>query len=196
LLKDLSLKEDGSEIVPKLSKGDTAAIEELYRLYFDRLYSMIYNQVGMSHSNAEDVAQETWLAAIKSIRKFRGDCRPYTWLCSIAWHKIRDFQRRHYRSSARIRQLPPDTEITELRFIDSAPLPEQIVEKEETRELVRRVLSSLPSHYQQVLTLKYVEEMSAKEINKTLNKSIKSVESMLDRARLALRDGIVRAVSN
>ena len=57
--------------------------------------------------------------------------------------------------------------------------------------MVRRALDSLPSHYQQVLTLKYIEEMSAKEVGEVPGKSAKSAESLLDRAKLALRNEIV-----
>lgn len=185
-------KRDEADLGERLRRGDSAALEELYNLYFDRLYSMVFNQVGYDHSNAEDVVQEIWLAAIKSAKKFRGQSQPYTWLCSIAWHKIKDFQRRHYRQMAKQQQAPSQIEIPELgEMIDSEPLPEEVLEREETKELVRRALSSLPSHYQQVLTLKYIEGMSAKEISQAFGKSTRSVESLLDRARLALRDKII-----
>lgn len=184
-------KEDSSDLIRRLSKGDTAAIVELYDLYFDRIYSMVYNQLDRNHSNTEDVVQETWLAAIKSAKKFKGNSQPYTWLCGIAWHKIRDHQRRHYRDKAKLYRPSIDSGIPELQLIDSGPLPIEIIEKEETKEVVRMALSSLPGHYQQVLILKYVEDMSAKEVGQSLGKSKKSVESMLDRARVALKDKII-----
>jgi RNA polymerase sigma-70 factor (ECF subfamily) len=186
-------KKDSSDLILRLSKGDNAAIEELYTLYFDRIYSLVYNQVGRDQCSAEEVVQETWLAVIKSAKKFKGTSQPYTWLCSIALHKIKDYQRRHYVDMAKLYRPSEDPEIAELQLIDSGPLPDEIIEKEETKEMVRRALSSLPSHYQQVLTLKYVEEMSAKEISQSLGKSTRSVESMLDRAKLALRNKIVES---
>jgi RNA polymerase sigma-70 factor (ECF subfamily) len=185
-------KDKSSALIQRLAKGDIDAMEEFYNLYFDRIYSMVFNQVGRNHSSAEDVVQEIWMAVIKSAKNFKGQSQPYTWLCSIAWHKIMDFQRRHYREKARLHQPAPRLDMPELQLIDSAPLPEKMAELEETKKLVRGALSSLPSQYQQVLTLKYLEDMSAKEISQVLNKSTKSVESLLDRARLALRNRIVQ----
>ena len=184
-------KAAGSDLIHRLSKGDTAAIEELYGLYFDRIYSMVYNQVGRNHDSAEEVVQETWLAVIKSAKKFKGKSSPYTWICSIAAHKITDYQRRAYRDNAMLQKPSNNPEIPELELIDSGPLPDELVEKEETKEVVRRALDSLPSHYQQVLILKYIDEMSAKEVGEVLGKSAKSVESLLDRAKLALRNEII-----
>jgi RNA polymerase sigma-70 factor (ECF subfamily) len=184
-------QESNPDLIQKLSKGDTAAIEELYNLYFDRIYSMVFNQVGRNHSSAEDVVQEAWLAVIKSSRKFKGQSQPCTWLYGIVWHKIRDFQRLHYREMARLIELSTPLDIPELEVIDYEPLPQEVIEREETRELVRKALFSLPNRYQQVLMLKYSENMSAKEISEVMSKSTKSVESLLDRARLALRDKII-----
>ena len=185
-------KEESADLVQRLSKGDTTAIEELYNLYFDRIYSMAFNQLGRNHSSAEEVVEETWLAVIKSAKNFKGHSHVYTWLCSIAWHKIRDYQRRHYRDMAKQQQPSTRVETPELQLIDSGPLPEELIEREETKELVRKALASLPSHYQQVLTLKYLQDMSAKEIGEVMYKSTRSVESLLDRARLALRDRIIQ----
>ena len=185
-------KDKSPELTLRLNKGETSAIEELYSLYFDRLYSLVYNHVGMDHGNAEEVVQETWLAVVKSVKKFKGQSQPYTWLCSIAWHKIRDFQRLHYRDVAKLQRLSTANGISELQLIDTSPLPAVVIEQEETKELVRIALASLPVHYEQVLTLKYIEGMSAKEISQVLNKSAKSVESLLDRARLVLRNEIIQ----
>ncbi|MFC2017937.1 RNA polymerase sigma factor [Chloroflexota bacterium] len=189
--KEAGSEADSSDLILRLSKGDTAAIEELYNLYFDRIYSMVYNRVGRNHDNAEEVVQEIWLAVIKSAKKFKGKSSPYTWICSIAAHKITDYQRRSYRDNAMVHKPSTNPEIPELQLIDSNPLPEELIEKKETKEVVRMALDSLPSHYQQVLTLKYIEELSAKEVGQVLGKSKKSVESLLDRAKLALRNEIV-----
>jgi RNA polymerase sigma-70 factor (ECF subfamily) len=185
-------QENSPDLIQRLSKGDTAAIEELYRLYFDRIYSMVYNQVGRDHKNAEEVVQEAWLAVVKSAKKFKGQSQPYTWLYRIVWYKIRDFQRRHYRDLANLQQPFNRSVGPELQVVDTEPIPEEVIEREETRELVRNALSALPSHYQQVLTLKYLENMSAREISQVMDKSTKSVESLLDRARLVLRDLIIQ----
>jgi RNA polymerase sigma-70 factor, ECF subfamily len=185
-------QEDHPELIHRLSSGDATAIEELYHLYFDRIYSMVFNQVGRDHSNTEEVVEEAWLAVVKSAKKFKGQSQPYTWLYGIVWHKIRDFQRRHYREMSKLERFSGQSAIPELELIDDEPIPQEVIEQEETRELVRRALAALPAHYQQSLTLKYLENMSASEISQVMEKSTKSVESLLDRARLALREQIIR----
>lgn len=186
-------KGDQLDLSRRLRQGDIAALEELYNLYFDRIYSMVFNQVGRDHSNAEDVTQETWLAATKSAKKFKGQSEPYTWLCSIAWHKVRDFQRRHYRQMAKEQSPADQPDIAKVRqILDTQPLPQELLEQEGTQELVRSALSALRSQYQQVLILKYVEDMPMREIGYVLRKSTRSVDGLLRRARVALRDKIIQ----
>jgi RNA polymerase sigma-70 factor (ECF subfamily) len=186
-------KGDELDLASRLRQGDTGALEELYDLYFDRIYSVIFNQVGRDHSNAEDVTQETWLAAVKSVKRFKGQSEPYTWLCSIAWHKIRDFQRRHYRQMVKQQSPADQPDVATLRqMLDTQPLPQELLEREGTQELVHRALFALPGQYQQVLILKYVEDMPMKEIGYVLGKSTKSVDGLLRRARVALRDKIIQ----
>lgn len=179
-----------SDLILRLSKGDSSAIEELYNLYFDRIYSMVYNQVGRNHDSAEEVVRETWIGVIKSAKKFKRKNSPYIWICSIAMHKISDYQGRYHHDNATVRKLSNTMEIPELQLIDSGSLPDELIQKEETRAVVRMALDTMPSHYHQVLTLKYLEDMSAKEIGQVLGKSTKSVENSLNRAKLALRKEI------
>ncbi len=82
-----------AELVARLRQGDRGALEQLYLRYFDRLYSLVFHQVGRNKSVAEDIVQETFLVALKSAVKFRSHSTFYTWLCSIAYHKITDFYR-------------------------------------------------------------------------------------------------------
>jgi RNA polymerase sigma-70 factor, ECF subfamily len=188
-MAEISSTEDG-DLVRRFRCGDINAAEELYRLYFDRLYSMVFNQVGRNHKNTEEVVQESWLAIIKSAKKFKGQSQLFTWIYKIAWYKIKDFQRVHYRDIANLQPPSDQTTHPELQLIDTEPLPQELVESEETGNLVRNAMSTLPPHYQQVLTLKYLENLSLKEISEVMDKSTKSVSSLLERARLALRDQV------
>jgi RNA polymerase sigma-70 factor (ECF subfamily) len=77
-------------------------------------------------------------------------------------------------------------------MLDTQPLPQELLEREGTQELVRRALSALPGQYQLVLILKYVEDMPMKEIGYVLGRSTKSVDGLLCRARAALRDKIIQ----
>lgn len=180
----------GSDLILRLSKGDTSATEELYNLFFDRIYSMVYNQVSRNHNSAEEVVRETWLAVIRSAKKFKRKSSPYIWICSIAMQKVTDYQRRYYPDNASVQKSSNNPKSSELKLIDSGPLTDELIEKEETKAFVRMALGSIPGHYQQILVLKYLEYMSAKEIGQVLGKSTKSVEKALNNAKLALWEEI------
>jgi RNA polymerase sigma-70 factor (ECF subfamily) len=180
------------ELVTRMRQGDTTALEQLYHRYFDRLYSLVYNQVGKDHGIAEDIVQETFLAVLKSAGKFRGQSKLYTWLCSIAYHKVADFHRRQERHAKRGEQ-PHGISDEELEQIQDSELPIlSKIESEETRQVVEQALLSLPLDYQQVLIFKYVEQMPVSEISQVMRRSPKSVEGLLTRARKTLRACLVQ----
>lgn len=180
-------------ISERLRRREPAALPELYDLYGDRLYAFVFNMVDRDHGIAEDIVQDVWLSAVKMIDRYEGRSRPYTWLCGIAVHKVKDHWRRKGRDADR-RYDPPSGERAEsLELMDSAPLPEDVVEHEDTRRIVREALASLPQHYRMMLLLKYVEQMSAKEIGELMEMSVKAVESSIGRAKLALRDRVTGA---
>jgi DNA-directed RNA polymerase specialized sigma24 family protein len=62
-----------TKLVKKLRSGDSTAREEFYNIYRSRLYSVVLEQVGRDQALAEDLVQETFLAALSSLDKFRGD---------------------------------------------------------------------------------------------------------------------------
>jgi len=82
-----------TQLVEKLRSGDSTAMAEFYNVYRSRLYTLVLEQVGRDEAVAEDLVQETFLAALGSLDKFRGDSQLYTWLRSIAFHKINDILR-------------------------------------------------------------------------------------------------------
>ncbi len=187
-ISDSTLQNQETELVAKLRQGDIASLEQLYRQYVDRVYSMVFHQVNQDKSVAEDIVQETFLSALKSIGKFRGKSKLYTWLCSIAYHKVADFYRQQGRQARRGEQ-SPGIDAAELEQIkDSEPLASSKVESEENRQVIEQALLSLPLDYRQVLIFKYVEQMPVTEISLVMRRSPKSVEGLLARARKELRD--------
>jgi RNA polymerase sigma-70 factor (ECF subfamily) len=186
------LTEDEQGLIRRLQQGEHDAVNQLYDLYFDRLYRHIYHQVGYDRAAAEDVLQETLVAALRGIARFRGNASLKTWLYRIAGHKIADWHRRRTRRGRWL--LPPAAFPEELTIIDQAPLPDELVQQEETRAVVRAALAQLPDHYRQALVLKYVDAFSVAEISTIMGKSFKSVESLLVRARKALREALTQEV--
>lgn len=181
------------ELTKRLRQGDTKALEELYHRYFDRIYSLVYNRVGKDHSTAEDIVQEIFLVVLKSAGKFRGQSKLYTWLCSIAYHKVADFYRQQERKAKHSEQFygVSDKDLEQIQ--DNEPPILSKIESDETQQIVEQALSSLPLDYQQVLMFKYVDEMPVLEISQVMHRSPKSVEGILTRARKALRDYLLQS---
>jgi RNA polymerase sigma-70 factor (ECF subfamily) len=178
-----------TKLVQKLRSGDSAAMEEFYNLYRHRLYSLVLEQVGRDEALAEDLVQEVFLAALGSLDKFRGDSQLYTWLRSIALHKIKDFYRRQAREPKPEKSSPDFDAMKQLEQIgDNKPATSTAMESEELQQSVHQALVNLPQDYQEVLVLKYLKDMPVLAISQVMGRSPKSVEGLLSRARKAMRD--------
>jgi RNA polymerase sigma-70 factor (ECF subfamily) len=179
-----------TKLVEKLRSGDNAAMEEFYNLYRSRLYSLVLEQVDRDETVAEDLIQEVFLAALGSLDKFRGDSQLYTWLRSIALHKINDFYRRQAREPKPQNSSPDFNALMLEQTGDNEPATFTMMESEEIRQSVHQALADLPQDYQEVLVLKYLKDMPVLAISQIMGRSPKSVEGLLSRARKAMRDNL------
>ncbi|MDH4269852.1 MAG: RNA polymerase sigma factor [Dehalococcoidia bacterium] len=180
-----------TKLVEKLRRGDSTAIEEFYNAYRSRLYSLILEQVGRDEAIAEDLVQEVFLAALSSLDRFRGDSQLYTWLRSIAFHKINDFYRHQAREPKPQDPLPDFDVMKQLEQTgDSEAATHTVMEDEEVHQSVHQALADLPHDYQEVLVLKYLKDMPVLAISQIMGRSPKSVEGLLSRARKAMRDSL------
>jgi RNA polymerase sigma-70 factor (ECF subfamily) len=176
-----------TKLVEKLRSGDSTAMEEFYNIYRSRLYSLILEQVDRDQAVAEDLVQEVFLAALGSLDKFRGDSQLYTWLRSIAFHKINDLYRRQAREPKPQKSFPDFTALMLEQTGDNEPATFTLMESEEMRQSVHQALAGLPQDYQEVLVLKYLKDMPVLAISQIMGRSPKSVEGLLSRARKAMR---------
>jgi len=179
-----------TKLVEKLRSGDNAAMEEFYNIYRSRLYSLVLEQVDRDQAVAEDLVQEVFLAALNSLDKFRGDSQLYTWLRSIALHKINDFYRRQAREPKPQNSFPDFNALMLEQTGDNEPATFTLMESEEMRQSVHQALAGLPRDYQEVLVLKYLKDMPVLAISEIMGRSPKSVEGLLSRARKAMRDNL------
>lgn len=173
-----------------MARGDTGAFDTFYERYVDRLYRMIYYQLSAHQADAEDVLQETMIAAIRAIHAYRGDARLFTWLCGIAHHKITDHRRRG----------GPQGERNPVPLPEDGNLPADgqaaFIQATETRVVVRQALAALPDRERDVLLMKYANGLTVEEIARATKSSPKAVESLLGRARVRLREVMNREASH
>ena len=188
---EASRNAEDAELISRLGRGEPEAAVALYDAYFDRIYALVFNQVARNREVAQDIVQETFLAALKSAGKFNGRSRAYTWLYSIATKKVADFYRRQKRVSKHQVELA-NGDLDLERLSDSKQSAPEAVESDEESHAVQQALSGLPLHYRQVLVLKYTEEIPVLEISQIMGRSPKSIEGLLTRAREELRARLTR----
>ena len=173
------------ELAERIVAGDGEALETFYQRYFTRLYRFVYYQVGGSHDDAQDVLQDALIGALKSLPSYRGDSSLYSWLCGVAWNKAADFRRREYRmAQVEKRSIK---EMCETQPLEASSSPDTALLQQEKSEQVHETLQMLPEHYRQVLVLKYAEGLPVADIAEIMQRTFKSTESLLTRARSAFR---------
>jgi RNA polymerase sigma-70 factor (ECF subfamily) len=142
-----------------------------------------------NEADAEDVAQEAFVKAFKSLASFRAEARFSTWLISITLNEARSRLRR--KSLVRMDSIdtPPDEDqnVSPALMRDWREIPSEVLERGEIRQLLQEAIERLPDIYRQVFLLRDVEEMNINETAEALNISIPSVKVRLHRARMMLQ---------
>lgn len=174
-----------ARLARSVAAGDPAAVNELIDTCADLLHAYIAHRLQAGPDAVEDIWQDTMVAAFQSISGFKGESRLFTWLCAIANHKILDHLRRTGKDpSVCFSDLP---EASLAGMLDQGPLPEEVLLRQSTRIRVVQALGELPADYSRALILRHVEEKSVEETARALGKSFKATESLLHRARAALK---------
>ncbi|OGH91911.1 MAG: hypothetical protein A2534_00255 [Candidatus Magasanikbacteria bacterium RIFOXYD2_FULL_39_9] len=167
--------------------GDETALQSLVRKHTTGVYNFVAQLVGYGQ-NAEDVSQEAFIKAWKSLKKFDLDKKFKPWLYRIARNSAIDFLRQR-KATVPLVNTYDDEEVNEADYVvDPEPLPLEQAISSETKEAIQKLVNSLPSIYSTVLKLYYLEEFSLPEIAEILNESIDTVKSKHRRALIKLRE--------
>jgi RNA polymerase sigma-70 factor (ECF subfamily) len=178
------MSETDAVLVGRARTGDRAAFEEMVRRTSRLVYARLYLETGNAH-RAEDLVQETYLLAFRSISQLQDSAGFRTWLLAIAQRVLIDAGRRE----TRLKRTPPGTADLPLSEIASAqPVPEQEVRREELRRNVLAALRSLPEEYRLPLTLRYIAGADATAIGEQLGLTNGSLRGRLHRGLKMLRD--------
>jgi len=169
------------------------SLDTLYEGYRERLLRFVLTRIGGDSAAAEDIVQEAFAAALVSLSGFRSRSSPYTWLCSIAQHKIADHYRRQPPGHCGA-ELSLDYLADEESQDTTGSSIEKWMEHQETRDIVRSALDDLPSDYVDVIKYKYFEGLSVNEIGLEMGRTPKAIEGLLARARRALSLNLTEAV--
>ena len=177
------------ELVRAYRNGDIHAFEELHRRYVASIYRLVRRKLGDALL-AEDIAQETFMKALRMMDRVDDTFNFGGWVHTVARNLCFDELRR------RQRDLRADTAGNEDEGELMAQLPStakgfdpvEVQESNETRRQVWKVAQRLPEKYRLVLTLRELQDMSYRQIAKTLKMSESAVETLLYRARLRFKE--------
>ncbi|MCU1230919.1 MAG: polymerase sigma-54 factor RpoN [Acidobacteria bacterium] len=173
------------EVVSRVLAGDSALFEILMRRYNQRVYRAV-RAVLRTDDDAEDVMQQAYLNAYRSLHQFEGRAQFSTWLTRIAVNEA--IARRKRDSDFMTGEDDVMTGIAD----DNAPDPEQQTITAELRSLLEREVSSLPDTFRTVFMLRDVEGLSTVEAATSLGISEDLVKTRLHRARATLRHNLCR----
>ncbi|MDQ3668599.1 MAG: sigma-70 family RNA polymerase sigma factor [Acidobacteriota bacterium] len=165
------------QIVERALTGDAEAFGEIVHRWERRIFALAYGMLGREE-DARDATQETFLAAFRNLRAFRGEAKVSSWLHRIAVNQCITRQRRaKVRSEAAIE----DEEVRHASSF-SSPLelsPARMAEGRESVDAVRRAVNSLPLDLRQVVLMKEFEELTFREIAEALDLPLSTVKSRL-----------------
>ena len=179
-------REQEEKCIRQVLSGDVNAFEPLVSACEKNAYNLALRMLG-DPEDAEDVVQEAFLKAYRSLSDFRLDSRFSVWLYRIVSNLCLDLLRRRGRRNEQPLALEDDEgEETELELSDERFEPAALLERSLTREAVRRGLEALPPEHRQILLLRELEGLSYEEIGAALSLEPGTVKSRIFRARKRL----------
>src|SRR5882724_13025857 len=171
-------------LVDRAQKGDRGALEELYLIHFDRIYSYLHVSVGNRH-DAEDLTTQTFLKMLESIGRFRWQSAPFSaWLFRIAHNLAMD----HFRARKRVQ---PEEEVPE-PLGSEEPSAELEAMQSIGRQSMLELIDKLSPEQQQVLTLKFVFNFPNGDVATILDKTEGAIKSLQHRALASLQKQIAQ----
>jgi len=179
------------DLVRRCQAGDTEAFDELVTRYRTRVFSMIYNMVH-SEQDAWDLAQDSFVKAWKSIKRFRGRSSFYTWIYRIVMNVTIDWLRKkrvkgggaEFDDAVELKQIDPASKTVP----KADALPYETMQRTEIRARIEKAIAQLSPEHRAVILMKEIEEMQYHEIAETLGFSIGTVMSRLFYARKKLQN--------
>jgi RNA polymerase sigma-70 factor (ECF subfamily) len=175
-----SMQDADADLVRRAQRGDEKAFEELVERHQRFAFNVAYRVLG-ERREAEDITQEAFLRAWRALPGFRGEARFTTWLYRIVRNLCLNrlpSLRRELRTGDNLEQL----------LVDKGTSPPASLQAREKLAFLHAQLPSLPRKYRLVLTMRYLEEMSYREIAAQLDLPMGTVKTHIHRARRLLTE--------
>ena len=165
----------------KRIKTDPAAFGVLYERYITKIYNYVYYRTG-NHHDAEDLTSRVFYRALMHIEEYVDRGVPFSaWLYRIAHNLVANWHRDHARRQ--------DIDLEDAVLIGPATeRPDEAAETNERRKRILAAIHQLPAERQELLILKFVEQLSNAEVGQILGRTEGAIKSLYHRTLLSLRD--------
>lgn len=176
---ELTALED--EVLAERADRDFNAFTVLYKRYLCRIYGFVKSHIA-DESVAEDLTAQTFFKALSRAHSFKGHGRYESWLFSIARNHISSYRKRRRRGPLSFGNVPDAA--------DPAPSPAAEAVNREIQAEIRALIDRLPRAQREVVSLRYLEDLSIEEIAEVTGRSRGGIRILLHRARNSLRSSL------
>jgi RNA polymerase sigma-70 factor, ECF subfamily len=198
--KRAATEDDDLKYVVLCREGDTEAFAELVERHQKKMLNIAYRMLG-DYDEACDIVQEAFLAAYKSINKFKAEARFSTWFYRIVVNCTKNrLKQRKNRAQHEVASLDESGErqngCTACLSAASTGNPAELLEQRECEEHVQKCITALDVEYREVLVMRDIQGFSYEEIRDILKIPDGTVKSRLSRARVALKDCLIKVIGD
>jgi len=181
-MEDEKRKED-ARLIQSAIQGDERAFETLLNKYKNLVFTIMMKMV-RNPQEAEDLTQEAFMKAFRSLASFNNEFAFSTWLMKIATNNCIDFLRKRKLRTYSINEpVQYKDEKIEVELPDHGPGPEKHLLQSEQKRILEEAISQLPERYRYVILLRHKEEKSYEEISEILDLPLGTVKAQIFRAR-------------
>jgi RNA polymerase sigma-70 factor (ECF subfamily) len=174
-----------SQHIEKAKKGDQVAFTSLLDHYWNEVYGFMLKRTE-NETDAEDITIETFSKAFDKISSYNPDFQFNTWLIAIAKNVHIDLLRK--KKSSHFVEITDQEDQQAYNVADSSPTAEDELITEQNLSRLLQFIKELKPHYQEVIQLRYFQELSYLEISEQLNEPLSNVKIKLLRAKKLLAE--------
>ncbi len=176
-MENISNSASDEVLIRHFKDGSQEAFDLLYHRHLPSVFKRV--RYVIPENDVEDVTQEVFIAALRSLPSFRGDSQFGTWLRTLTNHKVAEFYRKRSRKQEPL--LAPLSEA-------SGKVDGYTSKKMEERVFIQKALHKLPENYQEIILLRFAEDLQFNEIAELLSQNLEATKSLYRRAITALRN--------
>lgn len=171
-----------AELIRKIVQGHS----DMFAILYERHLSSVYNRVRfrIPESDVEDVTQEVFITALRSLNSFKGNAQFSTWLRTLTNRRVADFYRNKEVTETQSEPLRGDGAQQRMEQLSVASKNTA----SDDRIILKEALLQLPEHYQEILLLRFAEGLKFREIARVMGQSLEATKSLYRRAMDSLRD--------